>query len=100
MAPSLPPACPPATAQLPIWISFENAELHADPIVVLFKCGDDIRQDQLTLQMIRIMDKARAPRRDGMGGAGERWAVKQGSRVAGGRKGDEEGKEIGHSYAR
>eukprot|EP00708_Paratrimastix_pyriformis_P002409 GAFH01001155.1.p1 GENE.GAFH01001155.1~~GAFH01001155.1.p1 ORF type:complete len:549 (+),score=288.11 GAFH01001155.1:132-1649(+) len=43
--------------KLPLWLTFTNPDPQCDPIVVLFKCGDDIRQDQLTLQMIRIMDK-------------------------------------------
>ncbi|XP_046389933.1 phosphatidylinositol 4,5-bisphosphate 3-kinase catalytic subunit delta isoform [Ischnura elegans] len=41
----------------PLWIVFENDDQNADDIYVIFKNGDDLRQDMLTLQMIRIMDK-------------------------------------------
>ncbi|RHY30053.1 hypothetical protein DYB32_004658 [Aphanomyces invadans] len=45
------------SAKLPLWLVFENAEVGGDPIVVIFKSGDDVRQDSLTLQLIRVMDE-------------------------------------------
>jgi phosphatidylinositol kinase/protein kinase (PI-3 family) len=42
---------------VPLWLVFENIDTMADPIYAILKSGDDLRQDQLTLQMISIMDK-------------------------------------------
>jgi hypothetical protein len=44
------------SAKAPLWLVFENADRHGENITVLFKAGDDLRQDILTLQMLNIMD--------------------------------------------
>ncbi|XP_070560385.1 phosphatidylinositol 4,5-bisphosphate 3-kinase catalytic subunit beta isoform-like [Ptychodera flava] len=40
----------------PLWLVFENEDQIGDDIFVIFKHGDDLRQDMLTLQMFQIMD--------------------------------------------
>jgi hypothetical protein len=40
----------------PLKLTLKNADPSGDPFVILFKAGDDLRQDELTLQMLRVMD--------------------------------------------
>ena len=42
--------------KLPLWVVFENADSHGKDFYTIFKSGDDLRQDQITLQLLRIMD--------------------------------------------
>ncbi|XP_076360353.1 phosphatidylinositol 4,5-bisphosphate 3-kinase catalytic subunit beta isoform-like isoform X1 [Tachypleus tridentatus] len=41
----------------PLWLVFENFDISGQDIYIIYKNGDDLKQDMLTLQMIRIMDK-------------------------------------------
>uniref|UniRef100_A0A336MQM4 phosphatidylinositol 3-kinase n=1 Tax=Culicoides sonorensis TaxID=179676 RepID=A0A336MQM4_CULSO len=41
----------------PLWFVYENADMHGEDIYIIFKNGDDLRQDMFTLQMLRIMDR-------------------------------------------
>lgn len=41
----------------PLWLAFENTDTSGKDIFIIFKNGDDLRQDMLTLQMVRIMDR-------------------------------------------
>ena len=40
----------------PLWLVFEDTDNKGKEITVMFKAGDDLRQDQLTLQVLGVMD--------------------------------------------
>lgn len=51
--------------KMPLWLEFENVDptcANSEPVRIIFKAGDDLRQDMLTLQMLRLMDKVAANR--------------------------------------
>lgn len=41
----------------PLWVVLENVDQTANDVYIIFKNGDDLRQDMLTLQMLRVMDQ-------------------------------------------
>lgn len=46
-----------SSKKLPLWLCLENSDPFGEPFLLLFKAGDDLRQDLMTLQMLRIMDQ-------------------------------------------
>ena len=41
----------------PLWLTFQPLRAGVDPYVVIFKSGDDLRQDRLTLQLLQTMEQ-------------------------------------------
>ncbi|CAK4204787.1 unnamed protein product [Aphanomyces euteiches] len=44
------------SAKSPLWLEFENAEAGQQSTAVIFKSGEDLRQEMLILQLLRVID--------------------------------------------
>ena len=52
--------------QVPLWLVFDNYDPTAAPVYIIFKDGDDLRQDELVLQVFALMQQRHA--HEGPGG--------------------------------
>ena len=39
----------------PLWLNFQNSDPQGEDIVVMLKCGDDLRMDMVTMQLFKAM---------------------------------------------
>ena len=52
--------------KMPLWLVLKNADAAGDDTYVMYKRGDDLRQDVLTLQLLRVLDRMLAAEGLGM----------------------------------
>ncbi|GMH75300.1 hypothetical protein TrVE_jg7505 [Triparma verrucosa] len=45
-----------SSKKMPLMLWFDNADQNGEDYIAIFKAGDDLRQDLMTLQLLRIMD--------------------------------------------
>ena len=49
----------PLVDQAPLWLEFTNADPLGGRIKIIYKAGDDLRQDKMTLNMIHAVSEVR-----------------------------------------